>query len=479
MTVRGAIARIEGPEALAALVELVPDAMVVVAARDGRIVTVNGEAERLFGYQRGELTAQPVERLLPERFRASHARRRAGYVADPHRRPMGTGLELWGRRRNGSEFPVDISLGPIDSDQGLLVTATIRDVTERQRAEATRARLAAIVESSDDAIIAKDPDGTILSWNQGAERIYGYRPDEVVGRPVSILAPPDREDEIPRLLAAVARGERVDHYETVRLRKDGALIDVSVTISPTRDKAGMIIGASTITRDVTERKRLEALRGEFITNAAHELRTPLATVAALAEVLASHFREMTPQQIDQSLDALQRQGQRAATLVANLLDLSQLERGTTRLTLEPLDLAGAIGPVLEVAPPPHGTTVTTMLDPGQRIVADPSPLGQVLTNLLTNAYRYGGREISIAAEEHQGWVTVAVTDDGPGVTAEFAADLFDPFTRAVNTHHPLGSGIGLAICRRLVEMMGGRIWYEPARPGARFAFRLPAAAPPR
>ena len=472
----GVAAGVVDREALSALLELAPDAMVVVDADDGSIIALNTQTEQLFGYPSGELLGQPIERLLPTRFHDAHARRRAGYRADPARRPMGTGLDLWGCRRDGREFPVDISLSPVNSTTARrVVVASVRDVTERRRAEETRARLAAIVESSDDAIIAKDPDGTILSWNRAAERLYGYDAADAIGRPVSILAAPDREDEIPELIAAIARGESVDHHETVRRRKDGTLIDVSVTISPIRDPNGTIIGASTIARDVSQRRQLELRRAQFIANAAHELRTPLAALAALAEVLADHFSELPPNRIAECLETLRRQGERAGALVANLVDLSQLEQGSIRLRPEALILHEAIRQALAAAPPPETTTVTVSLHPGLRVSADPVRLIQILTNLLTNAYRYGGPTVCIEAEEGSGRVKVAVTDDGPGVPADAAASLFDPFTRSVEVAHPRGSGVGLAVCRRLVEAHDGRIWSEPISSGARFVFTLPAA----
>jgi len=251
--------RRQSEERFRALLEAAPDG-VVITDTDGRIVHVNAATEALFGYRREELLTQPVERLVPERLRAAHVDHRSSFHASPRTRPMGMGLELYGRRKDGSEFPVEISLSPLGEEQGTLVTAIVRDISERRRAAEERALLGAIVESSDDAIFGQTLDGTIVSWNAAAERIYGYRVEEVVGHPVSILSPPDLHDEVPEMLVRFARGERIDPFETERLRKDGQRITVSLTISPITDATGRVVGASAIARDVSERKRAEEER---------------------------------------------------------------------------------------------------------------------------------------------------------------------------------------------------------------------------
>jgi PAS domain S-box-containing protein len=231
------------------LMESAPDAMVAVG-RDGRIVQVNPQTERTFGYQSDELIGELVEMLVPERFRGAHPGCQAGYFGDASERPIGGVRSLYGRRRDGSEFPAEISLSSVETEDGALAAVTIRDDTRR--------RLAAIVQSSEDAIITKDLHGTIASWNAGAQRLYGYTEAEVHGQPISILVPVGREDEIPGILATIAAGEAIRDFDTVRVRKDRSLVDVSLAISVVRDRSGHVIGASTIARDITERKRAEA-----------------------------------------------------------------------------------------------------------------------------------------------------------------------------------------------------------------------------
>ena len=236
--------------------EWAPDGMVVVD-ESGAIVLVNAQTERLFGYRRNELLGEKVERLVPHRFRSSHPKDRAAYATDPQPRPMGIGRELFGRRKDGSEFPVEISLGPFRTDEGLRVSCAIRDISGRRQADHDAAMYRAVVESSHDAIISKDLDGTILTWNAGAERLFGYAADEAIGEPVTILVPPGLDDETPELLQRIRAGEQVDNLETIRQRKDRTQVEVALTVSPIRDRDGAIVGASTIARDISVRLRYQ------------------------------------------------------------------------------------------------------------------------------------------------------------------------------------------------------------------------------
>ncbi|MGA2926541.1 MAG: PAS domain S-box protein, partial [Solirubrobacteraceae bacterium] len=229
---------------------------IVVVDGAGEIVLVNAAAQALFGYRRDELVGEQVEILLPERLRDSHAGLRERFTAGAFTRHMGIGLDLVACRKDGVELPVEIGLSGLQTDDGVLVSAAICDISERKQTQAQIAALAAIVDSCDDAMIAKTLDGTITSWNPAADRIYGYSAAEAVGQEIRMLCPTrEQEDEVARILARVASGERIDHFETVRRRKDGSVIDVSVTISPIHDSHGNVAGASTVARDVTERKR--------------------------------------------------------------------------------------------------------------------------------------------------------------------------------------------------------------------------------
>jgi PAS domain S-box-containing protein len=245
---------------LRTLLEVAPDAM-VVADQAGRIALANTQTEKLFGYQQEEILGRPVEVLIPERFREQHRRHRGKFSAEPRVRPMGTKLQLFGLRKDGTEFPVEISLRPIETAEGIFVTSAIRDITERKRAEDTQLRCAAMVDSSDDAIAGLDMNGTITDWNKGAERLFGYSAREAIGQNILFLSAADARDDAKGVLRKVWQGEVVRHHETVRRRKDGTSVDISLAVSPIVDSQRRIIGSSGIARDITERKRAEqALR---------------------------------------------------------------------------------------------------------------------------------------------------------------------------------------------------------------------------
>lgn len=256
--IRDATERRRANEKFRALLESAPDAMVIIDER-GLIRLVNAQAKRVFGYQSEALIGKRVEVLIPERLRDRHAGHRTDYFTAPKVRGMGEGLELWGRRKDGQEFPIEISLSPMETEDGIWATAAVRDISQQKRERDAAVRLAAIVESSNDAIIGKDLEGRITSWNRAAEQIFGYGAQDAIGRDVTILFPPERLHEEQQILERVRQGAQIQHFETQRVAADGRLIEMSLTISPIRDALGRVVGASTIGRDVGERKRANEL----------------------------------------------------------------------------------------------------------------------------------------------------------------------------------------------------------------------------
>lgn len=242
------------------LFDAAPDAT-VVTARDGSIVLVNTQAETLFGYSREELLGQKVELLVPQRLRRRHVKHRAVFLSHASVRPMGSDLELYGQRRDGTQFPIDVSLSPLDTGGEMLVSSSIRDITERKRSEEMLSHLAGIVEATDDAIIGISLDCTVLSWNTGAERLYGFKREEVVGRHLSRLETAGRIEQMAEIRQRLSQGEHIEQLEITQLHRDGHPIEISMTVSAVKDRAGAVVGASIIARDITRQKRSEeALR---------------------------------------------------------------------------------------------------------------------------------------------------------------------------------------------------------------------------
>jgi len=344
--------------------------------------------------------------------------------------------------------------------------------------------LAAIVDSSDDAIIGKTLDGTIISWNRGAEQLYGYAADEVIGQPISILVPEDRPDEIPTILDRLRHGERIDHYKTVRVRKDGERLEISVTISPVRDATGTIIGASAIARDISEQERAiqEALRlrEDFISIAAHELRTPLTTVFARLQLAERRLSrdEYDREALRRDVEIVRRGADRLRGLLERLLDISRIRSGRLELDRAPADVVALTRQVATELGENAGREVIVR---GPEASAEPATVDavrieEVLTNLVDNATKYGAKDqpIEIDIAEDRASVRVSVSDRGPGVAPEERDLIFEPFHRA--RRDPRGVGLGLHVAREIVRFHGGSLTVEE-RPGggATFVMVLPKA----
>ena len=355
----------------------------------------------------------------------------------------------------------------------------------------TEARLAAIVASSDDAIISKDLDGRITSWNAAAERLFGYTAEEAIGQSITIVIPKDRLNEEDSVLARIRAGLSVEHFETVRQHKDGHLIDISLTVSPMRTPDGRIIGASKIARDVTEQRRLRAmseeasrLKDEFLAVLSHELRTPLNTVLGYARMLRREDRKMTAELRQRALDVLERNAESLTRLVSDVLDTSRIVTGKMRLSLEECLVDAIVAQAIDTIEPvaaAKGIAIGTTLDPGLSVLADRDRLQQILWNLLSNAVKFtpSGGEITVRAGSDGDAVAISVQDSGVGIAEEHLPFVFQRFWQADSgaSREFAGLGIGLALARHLVELHGGAITAASAGPGhgALFTVSLPSA----
>jgi PAS domain S-box-containing protein len=339
-------------------------------------------------------------------------------------------------------------------------------------------RLAAIVSNSDDAIYSKDSNALITSWNHAAQKLYGYTPEEAIGRDIVMLIPEENKGEERDILGRILNGERIDHFETERVRKDGSRVPISLTVSPVRNEAGEIVEASVTARNITLRRQLERAQRdldlqEFIAKVAHELRNPLAVVTGFAEALLRDKAELPPDRFDQMLAAMVRQGERAKRLVHDLLEFSRFGGRGFDVTFESVSISEIVDAALDTSGAADSRDVTIDVPEGSHMESDPMRLEQILVNLLTNAAKYGGDWIGVRARVDDRAATFTVEDDGPGVSADLAPNLFEPFARAEG-HRSMGTGLGLAITRHLARALGGDVSYEPRDPnGCLFIVALP------
>jgi PAS domain S-box-containing protein len=375
-------------------------------------------------------------------------------------------------------------------------------VAELEQAEMAQYYLAALVASADDAIISKTLDGTIQTWNEGAEKILGYAAHEMIGKSIFTLIPPELHEEGHEILRKMRRGERVSHFDTVRVTKDGRRLDVSLTVSPIKDRKGTIVGSSKILRDVTDRKkadqeRLDALneaskarqdaevsnriKDEFLATISHELRTPLTAMLGWVRMLRTGTLDPAAQQ--RALEVIDRNVRSQAQLIEDLLDISRITVGKLRLDVRPVQPAAIIAAAVEslrFAAEARQIRVQTILDSNAGPVAgDFERLQQVVWNLLSNAIKFtpkGGR-VQIVLERVNSHIEVRVTDTGRGMKPEFLPYIFNRFTQSetVTTRTHGGLGMGLAIAKAIMELHGGTISVasEGEGKGATFGLSLP------
>ncbi len=495
--------------------EAVPDAIVAVE-RDGTIVQINSQTEELFGYTRDQLLGQKIEVLVPERYRPGHHAHREGFGQAPKIRRMGAGLDLYARRADGSEFPVEIMLSPVTLGSGALVLSAIRDISDQKKIEGDlrraneeldrrtaqqigeyRARLASIIDSSQDAIISKSLDGTVTSWNKGAERIYGYTSDEIVGKNVSLLTPKDRPDEIPHILERIRLGESVEHFESVRVAKDGRRLDVFLSISPLRQPDGEIVGASAIARDITAQKRaedhlrqaqkMEAI-GRLAGGVAHDFNNILGIVTACTELLRGRLDQNS--EPFTYITNIRKAVDRGASLTRQLLAFGR----KSAIQPQVFDLGDHLKDVVKLVRPLMGDDVeitVTRRSPSAIIEADPGQLDQVVLNLAVNsrdAMPKGGKFIletdTVQLDETFGenhrpmtpgkYVLLAVSDTGNGMDTTTVARIFEPFFTTKDVGK--GTGLGLSTVYGIVQQNRGHVWVysEPGR-GTTFKIYIPSA----
>ena len=468
---------------------------VITTDAQGRVTFINQVAQALCGWSAAEAAGQPLQEV----FRIIHESTREP-VDNPALRALREGV-ITGLAnhtllitRDGRETPIDDSGAPIFDAQSRISGSVLvfRDFTERKRSDDAQALLANIVSSADDAIISKTLAGEITSWNGAAERMFGYTAAEVIGRPITLILPPDRLAEEAQILARIGAGDRVDHVETVRMARDGSLLDVSLTISPLRDRYGRLVGASKVVRDISDRRRLvetmrqaERRKDEFLATLAHELRNPLAPLRnALHVALRPDFSAAESAHL---YSMMARQVELLVRLVDDLLDVARITQGKIELRLERIDLGAVLRHALETCAPilAQGHHHVDIHQPaGPVLVAgDLLRLAQVVGNLLSNAAKYSdpGRQITLSVSRHGEEAFIAVRDQGIGIPAEMLDRIFEMFSQVDRSleRSKSGLGIGLTLARQIVALHGGEIraYSKGLGQGSEFVVRLPVLTP--
>jgi len=480
---------------LAAMLVASSDDAIIGKDNQSVVTTWNPAAQRLYGYSAEEVVGRNISFLLPpdrlNELKAVNGRVARGADAQHY--------ETKRLHKNGTLLDIAMTVSPIcDLSGNILGTSTIqRNITQRKKTDTVTAEMAAIVDSSNDAIIGMTLDGLITTWNRGAEHIYGYTAKEMVGKNILLLIPAGRPVEIDIIAGMLAHNARTESFETQRRCQDGRQIDVSLTVSPIRDSDGKIVGASSVARDVTEHNAMRAdliaaelrsvlavsrAKDEMVSLVSHELRTPLASLLGFTELLYS--REFSEAQRKQYLGVMLREGRRLTDLINDVLHIQRLEAGHQDLNLAPADLEALIQRAVNAAGedklrPIHVRTSGKL----PLVMIDTDSILQVLFNFLSNARNYSpdGGDILVTTKLAGGMVTIAVQDHGLGLPPEELPKLFATFYRVESRDHRLikGTGLGLAINRRIVEAHGGEVAVYSDGPGkgSRFQFTVPVVEP--
>jgi PAS domain S-box-containing protein len=460
------------------LLEAAPDAMVVVN-QSGEIVLLNVQAEKQFGYPRDELLGQNVANIIPEGFSERLAADRLRSLEDALEQRIGTGIELIGQRKEGSEFPIEIMLSPLETADGILVTAAIRDISVRRNAEThleqMEARYRGLLEAAPDAMVVVNESGTIVLLNFQAEKRFGYPRDELLGQPVTNIIP---EGFSERLRADALRSTEDalqqqigTGIELLGRRKDGSEFPIEIMLSPLQSAEGLLVTAAI--RDISVRRHVERLKDEFVSTVSHELRTPMTSISGSLSLLVGQWASVMPGSAARLLTIANKNSQRLVRLINDILDIEKLEAGRVVFNMSRVQLLPLVKQMIEANRSfAEGYSVNVRLEAisaDADVSADSDRLAQVITNLLSNAVKFSpaGEEVLVAIVRNGEMVRLSVRDHGCGIPADFRPHVFEKFAQAdaTSSKQKGGTGLGLSIVKQIVERLRGDIGFEDAPGG--------------
>jgi len=477
-------------EGLRQLLESAPDAIVGVDT-EGRIVLVNSQTERLFGYPREELLGLPIETLVPGRYRDGHDQRRDAYFEDPKTRPMGADLELFGLRRDGTEFPAEISLSSIESEDGVLATAAIRDITDRKRAEL---RFQQLLESAPDAIIGVGRDGRMVLVNSQAVALFGYARDELIGEHVERLVPERYRGGHEAHRSGYFGDPRTRpmgaDLELFGLRRDGTEFPAEISLSSIESEDGVL--ATAAIRDITDRKEAERELArhaaelqrsnvelqQFAYVASHDLQEPLRMITVYTDRLTTQLASSMDDRSREWAGYVVEGAARMQSLIEGVLEFSRVRPDRTEFASTDCEVvlrrarANLHGAIEE-------SSATIVSEPLPTVLADPVQMLQLFQNLISNAIKFRGDRrphVRITCVDEGGRWRFGISDNGIGIEGGDSERVFGLFARLHSKDDYPGAGIGLALCKKIVEAHGGRIWLSSTPgEGSTFSFTLPGA----
>jgi two-component system sensor histidine kinase VicK len=446
---------------------------------EGIITSWNESAFRIFGYTEEEIIGVSVLKLIP-----ADRQHEEPIILEQLKKGIRVDhFETKRMRKDGTLIDVSLTISPILNAEGKIIglSKIARDISAQRSAEVDSTRLAAIIASTDDAIISKDLNSIITSWNESACRIFGYTADEMVGSSILKLIPPERQDEEPKILSELKKGNRVEHFETVRMKKDGTLIHVSLTISPIKDRSGQVIGLSKIARDITEKKLTEKKKDEFIGFVSHELKTPLTSLRSYIQVALHKSKGANHDFISHALTKAEQQTKKMENMITDFLNISRFEDGQMKIEVSSFDLAATIHSSIEDARVSSSRHQLSYHGDKQAMaMGDVEKISLVLTNLISNAQKYSpeGGEIIISCDSTDNGFTVSVKDHGIGISKEDQKNMFQKFYRiqSEKTRFISGFGIGLYLASSIINLYGSAIHVESTvGQGSTFSFSLKAA----